>query len=197
VVLRSRPAYPMQNNDEIDEFLQSDIEDSREDVPHTEYATDTLERMDTDVSNLTNTEEPGEGRCWLCTFHGTKITEDASRFIIDSVSHMSLDSLVQELSSCLSQKHPDVQDQLTRGKVKRHIREHMLHPRVKMAIQVHDLSALQKNLIQCCVTEDPDTQSRAVNIQATRAYLSVANQIAALYKNTEDKMLFNAVTMDK
>jgi hypothetical protein len=43
----------------------------------------------------------------------------------------------------------------------------------------------------------PYTQSRAVNIQATRAYLSVANQIAALYKNTEDKMLFNAVTMDK
>ena len=184
----------MQNVDDIDEFLHSDDE---EHLPRPENTAQVPERMDTDVANPASTDEPAEGPCWLCTFHGTVTTEDAVRFIIDSVSHISLDSLVHELSSCLSIKHPEAHAQLTKEKVKRHIREHMLHPRVKMAIQVHDLSTLQKNLIQCCVTEDPDTQSRAVNIQATRAYLSVANQIAALYKNTEDKMLFNAVTMDK
>ena len=114
---------------------------------------------------------------------------------MDGIPHMALDSLVTQSKFLLDNVEPE--SNATTAEIKKHITEHMLHPRVKLALQLHELTKMQKDVSKCCVVNDVETGERTVNPQAMRVYLTLSSQVSALYKVGEDKLIFNNSTMDK
>lgn len=133
--------------------------------------------------------------CWLCQYQGNRTTNEVLRFIMDGIPHMSLDSLVVQSKFILD--NVEAESHSTTTEIKRHITEHMLHPRVKLALQLHELSKMQKDVSKCCIINDVESGERTVNPQAMRVYLTLCSQVSALYKIGEDKLIFNNNSMDK
>ena len=86
--------------------------------------------------------------CWLCQYQGNRSANEVVRLIMDGVSHMSMDSLVAHSKYLIDnvQQGSDV----SAVEIRRHISEHMLHPRVKLAIQLQELMSMQKEIAKCC-----------------------------------------------
>ena len=126
--------------------------------------------------------------CWMCQYQGNRSANEVVRLIMDGVSNMSMDSLVAHCKYLLD--HVQTDSIISTAEIKRHITEHMLHPRVKLAVQLHDLTVMQKEVAKCCVVQDVESGERIVNPQAMRAYLSLCSQVSGVYKLGEDKLLF-------
>jgi hypothetical protein len=133
--------------------------------------------------------------CWLCQYQGNRTTNEVVRFIMDGIPHMAIDSLVAQSKYLLD--HVEAESNTSLAQIRRHITEHMLHPRVKLALQLQEMSKMQKEVTKCCVVSDADTGERTVNPQAMRVYLTLCSQVSALYKVGEDKLIFNNSSMDK
>jgi hypothetical protein len=155
---------------------------------------------DEDV-NLTDTQQTiyNQSRvprsCWLCEFQGNRTTNEVIRFIMDGIPHMSLDSLIEQSKYLLDQV--DVGSDATTAEIRKHVTEHMLHPRVKLALQMQEMSRMQKEVCKCCISADGDTGERTINPPAMRVYLSLCSQISGVYKLGEDKLMYNQGSMDK
>jgi len=130
--------------------------------------------------------------CWMCQYQGNRSANEVVRLIMDGVSHMSMDSLVVHCKYFLD--HVQTDTSISTTEIKRHITEHMLHPRVKLAVQLHSLTVMQQEVAKCCVVQDIESGERIVNPQAMRAYLSLCSQVAGVYKLGEDKLLFTNAT---
>lgn len=114
---------------------------------------------------------------------------------MDSIPHMAMDALVGQSKYLLD--HVEVNSNSTAAQIRLHITEHMLHPRVKLALQLQEMSKMQKEITKCCVVSDAETGERTVNPQAMRVYLTLCSQVSSLYKVGEDKLIFNNAFMDK
>lgn len=133
--------------------------------------------------------------CFMCKYHGNPSVDQITRFIIDSVSSISLESLVEQTRILIHATHaqdiePTDASVSTKG-LQRHITDHMLHPRVRVAMQIRELSEMQRRVTPCCVTFDEETGQHTVNPHAMRTFLTLSNQIHNSYKTGEEKMLFN------
>jgi hypothetical protein len=148
------------------------------------------EPMDTSVEESTS-----NSFCWLCQYQGNRTTNEVVRFIMDGIPHMAMDSLVSQSKFLLD--HVEVDSRTTISEIRKHITEHMLHPRVKLALQLQEMSKMQREVTKCCVVNDAETGERTVNPQAMRVYLTLCSQVSALYKVGEDKLIFNNSSMDK
>jgi hypothetical protein len=133
--------------------------------------------------------------CWLCEYQGNRTTNEVVRFIMDGIPHMSLNSLVEQSKFLLDQV--DVGSNATSAEVRQHIMEHMLHPRVKLALQMQEMSRMQKEVSKCCISADIETGEQTINPQAMRVYLTLCSQISGVYKLGEDKLMYNQGSMDK
>jgi len=133
--------------------------------------------------------------CWLCRFQGNASTNEVIRFIMDAIPHMSLDSLVEQSKYLLDTV--DEYSKCTHATIRSHITEHMLHPRVKLALQLQDMTKMQSDVCKCCVVNDVETGERTVNPQAMRVYLTLCAQVSTVYKMGEDKLTFNHGGTDK
>lgn len=172
-------------------------------------------REGTPVSHACSTDamsvEP-KGACWLCSFHGMQVTETVCRLVIDAIGHVELGNLVDQVHACLQTECPTEDfSVLTHEMIKTHITRHMLHPRVKIGLLLHDLFEMQRKLKGACVrtseyipecnnTEHQQQQQQAAaefDANAVRSHLAISNQIAALYKQTEDRMMFSQLNMEK
>jgi hypothetical protein len=118
--------------------------------------------------------------CWLCEYQGNRTTNEVIRFIMDGIPHMSLDSLIEQSKYLLDQV--DVGSDASTMEIRKHITEHMLHPRVKLALQMQEMSRMQKEVCKCCISADGDTGERTINPQAMRVYISLCSQISGVYK---------------
>lgn len=133
--------------------------------------------------------------CWLCTYTGNKSTNEVIKFVLDGIPHMCLDSLVDQTKYLLDNVEPE--SQCTESEIRRHICEHMLNPRVKLALALHEMSKMQKEVRKCCVMKDAETGEQTLNPQAMRVYLTLSAQMTSLYKTGEEKLIFNSSSMDK
>ena len=153
-----------------------------------EYSPDeTLDDPECDTPNVKLSST-----CWLCQYQGNRSANEVVRLIMDGVSSMSMDALVVHCKYLLD--HVQTDSNISTMEIKRHITEHMLHPRVKLAVQLHDLTIMQKEVAKCCVVQDVESGERMVNPQAMRAYLSLCSQVSGVYKLGEDKLLFTHAT---
>jgi hypothetical protein len=133
--------------------------------------------------------------CWLCEFQGNRVTNEIIRFIMDGIPHMSLEALVTQSKFLLD--NVCAESNTTPAQIRRHITDHMLHPRIKLALQLQEMSKMQKDVKKCCVVNDVESGEHTVNPQAMRVYLTLCSQVSALYKVGEDKLIFNNSSMDK
>jgi hypothetical protein len=138
-------------------------------------------------------QEDNNCLCWLCEYQGNRTTNEVVRFIMDGIPHMALDALVTQSKFLLD--NTEVGNNTTLVQIRRHITEHMLHPRVKLALQLQEMSKMQREVTKCCVVNDADTGERTVNPQAMRVYLTLCSQVSSLYKTGEDKLIFNNSSM--
>jgi hypothetical protein len=133
--------------------------------------------------------------CWLCEYQGNRTTNEVIRFIMDGIPHMSLDSLVEQSRFLLDEVDPG--SNASTAEIKAHIECHMLHPRIKMALQAMQMSKMSKEVYKCCISADAESGEQTINPQAMRVYLSLCSQIASVYKLGEEKLIFNQSSMDK
>jgi hypothetical protein len=132
--------------------------------------------------------------CWLCHYHGERSTAEVVRLIMDSVTHISLEMLVDHCKFLLD--HLDTESNASKAELKRHIVEHMLNPRVKLALQIQDMCKMQREIAKCCVVHDAETGGKTVDTQALRIYLSVSSQVTGIYKTSEEKLLYSGAAVD-
>lgn len=138
------------------------------------------------------------GCCCLCEYQGNTSTNEVIRFIMEGIPHIALDSLVTQSKYMLDTLVPGNNNNTEQ--VRLHITEHMLHPRVKLALQLHEMTRMQKDLSKCCVVYDVESGEKNVNQQAMRVYLTLSSQISAVYKlgaAGEEKLMYNQASMDK
>jgi hypothetical protein len=133
--------------------------------------------------------------CWLCLYSGNKTANEVIKFVLDGIAHMCLDSLVDQSKYLLDNVEPE--SNCTESEIRRHICEHMLNPRVKLALAIHEMSKMQKEVRKCCVIKDAETGEQTLNPQAMRVYLTLSAQMTSLYKTGEEKLIFNSSSMDK
>lgn len=134
-------------------------------------------------------------KCWLCEYHGNAVCDKATAFVVDSIAHMSFASLVAQLQAQIHAQYPD--ENVSVAQITTHIREHMLHPRVKVARMLQRMSDMQAAITQNITTEDAETGTTVIDASAVKLYASLCNQVAALYKLDEDKLMFRSMSMDK
>jgi len=140
----------------------------------------------------------GDGKhkfCWLCRYQANRTTNEVVRFIMDAVPHMALDALVEQSKYILDKV--DQESCCSLAQVRKHITEHMLHPRVKLALQLQDMARMQQEVSKCCVVSDVETGEKTVNTQAMRVYLTLCNQVVGVYKVGEERLTFNNTGIDK
>ena len=114
-------------------------------------------------------------------------------FIIDNIQDMSLDTLCLEVSRHIHQKHGEINTEsddpdtgYSPQQLEQHMRQHMLHPSVKMAIQIRDLCLINhvsmKNMFDGEIGIDKDM----ANI-----FMSSNRQLQTIYKSGDvDKLMF-------
>jgi hypothetical protein len=134
-------------------------------------------------------------QCWMCNYHGNVACDKAVLFIVDAISHMSLPCLVTQLHTRLSATFPD--ENISSTGIMKHIREHMLHPRVKTAVMIHRLCDMQSAITQNIVSHDTESMQTIIDGSAVKLYTTLTNQIAGLYKLDEEKLMFRNISMDK
>jgi hypothetical protein len=108
---------------------------------------------------------------------------------------MALDSLITQSKYLLDRV--DVGSNCTIAQIKMHVTSHMLHPRVKLALQLLDMVKMQQDVSKCCVVDDVEQGGKTINPQAMRVYLTLCTQVTAVYKMGEDKLTFNQSAVDK
>jgi hypothetical protein len=133
--------------------------------------------------------------CWLCEYQGNRTTNEVIRFIMENIPHMALDSLITQSKYLLDRV--DVGSNCTIAQIKMHVTSHMLHPRVKLALQLLDMVKMQQDVSKCCVVDDVEQGGKTINPQAMRVYLTLCTQVTAVYKMGEDKLTFNQSAVDK
>ena len=125
--------------------------------------------------------------CWLCTYQGEKISSTLNDFVIQNIGFMDLTCIAQQLSDGLLLHQPDAQ-QADTNTMLLHITEHMLHPRVRIAVLLRQLlnlsSLLQNNIVV------HDNGITTVDKSNAELYLKVIGQIMSLYKADTTGMLF-------
>lgn len=133
--------------------------------------------------------------CWMCKFHGNPVCDKAVLFVVDSISHIAFPHIIDQLHSHLLTTFPD--DNITKKQLAIHIREHMLHPRIKLARMINRLSEMQASITSNIVSHDAESDQTIIDASAVKLYTVITNQIASLYKMDEDKLMFRNISMDK
>jgi hypothetical protein len=130
--------------------------------------------------------------CWLCEYQGNRTTDEVIRFIMDGIPHMALDSLITQSKYLLDRV--DVGSDCSVSQIRRHVTSHMLHPRIKLALQLQDMVKMQQEVSKCCVVDDVEAGGKTINPQAMRVYLTLCTQVTGVYKMGEEKLTFNQVS---
>jgi hypothetical protein len=133
--------------------------------------------------------------CWMCKFHGNPVCDKAAVFVVDVIAHVSFTEVVEQLFTHLNSTFPS--DNISKKQLITHIREHMLHPRIKMARMIHRLSEMQSSITQNVVSHDAESNQTIIDSSAVKLYAVISNQILSLYKTDEEKLMFRNISMDK
>jgi hypothetical protein len=147
-----------------------------------------------DTSGGTRKRKP-QRTCWLCEYQGNRTTNEVIRFIMEGIPHMALDSLITQSKYLLDRV--DIGSDCSISQIKTHVTSHMLHPRIKLALQLQNMVKMQEEVSKCCVVDDVEAGGKTINPQAMRVYLTLCTQVSSVYKMGEDKLTFNQASAEK
>ena len=126
--------------------------------------------------------------CWLCSYQGNLLGKQLNDFIVKNIGYMELNCISQQVSDFVFLKEPDAVN-VSKDNVYAHIHDHMLHPKVRMAVMLRQLLEFAGILQGSIVVRD----GTLCTIDKTNAelYLKVIGQIMTLYKADPTGMVFS------
>jgi hypothetical protein len=145
--------------------------------------------------------ECNDAQCWMCLYQSDDEAKRLTEFIVRSVGYIDVFNISAQVSSFIHTRYKNAVD--ANGKlvpvvgadppdVDRHIRKHILHPKVRIAVIIKELLEFQDHLHKNLVVEDVATGLTAVDKGNVELYLKVIAQITTLYKAETSTMLFGA-----
>eukprot|EP00961_Rhodomonas_salina_P159669 2150490-Rhodomonas_salina.2 len=142
-----------------------------------------------------------DGNCWMCLYQNDEDAKRLMEFIVRSVGYIDTFNISAQVSTFIHTRYKNVTD----GKgnvvpvtgaspmdIEKHIKKHILHPKVRIAVIIKELLEFQDHLHKNLVVEDCSTGLTAVDKGNVELYLKVISQITTLYKAETSSMLFGA-----
>jgi hypothetical protein len=127
--------------------------------------------------------------CWLCTFCNDVIAKEVTLFIASNIATIDTLHMASQIKDEILTLYPKAKGARKRD-ILRHIREHMLHPNVKMASIIRSLITVAESLRTSIHQQDPESDNVIMDLKSIDMYLKVLTQIANAYKMDSNKLLF-------
>lgn len=141
------------------------------------------------ASNMKN-----NNRCFLCDYCTSQEVRFVTGFIADNIANMEVGLMAEQIRKYIFEKRPEYAtghhglEVLT---IRKHIREHMLSPTVRIADMMRHLLKLCDTLRGNLEKIDPDTGESTADRSNIDTYLKVVTKVLDMYKMSEtNKMLF-------
>ena len=137
-------------------------------------------------------------RCWLCMFANSKTAKNISTFIASHAATMDPAIMAQQIKAVVLKTYPRARG-IGRRHILRHIREHMLAPNVRVASMLRSLLSLAETLRASLQQSEPVmmqdghftcSEVVAVDKNSTELYLKTMQQVLAVYKTDQSKLMF-------
>lgn len=137
----------------------------------------------------------GTARCFLCDYCTSQEVRFITTFISDNIANMEVTLMAEQIRKYIFDKRPEY-SQGSHGLevpvIRRHIREHMLSPTVRIADMMRHLLKLCDTLRGNLERVDPDTGESTADRSNIDTYLKVVTKVLDMYKMSEtNKMLFS------
>ena len=136
-------------------------------------------------------------KCWMCTYSTDKVVESIHNLVVQNVHLMTVENMAvqckQVIDSALDQRQapPEARVGTSVNDIACHIKHHMLHPSVTLAMSLRHLLRLNDR-IQCQMCVEEGNGQVVVDSLQVKNYLAVLNQITMIYKMGENnKLLFS------
>lgn len=127
-------------------------------------------------------------QCYICDKCLQTVSVELNNFIQDNIHKMSVHSIVEEVCAELRKRGLSSHPGTSHHHIHEHIHSHMLHPNVRMAVSVRNLVQLSEKLQNEIYREKHD--DKGADLKLLEAYMRVQGQIASIYKQEPQKMLF-------
>ena len=144
-----------------------------------------------------NQQEPiAKGvRCFLCDYCTSQEVRFVTTFIADNVANMEIGFMAEQIRKYILDKRPEYSQPFVHGletiAIKKHIRQHMLSPTVRIADMMRHLLKLCDTLRNNLEKVDPETGETMADRSNIDTYLKVVTKVLDMYKMSEtNKMLF-------
>lgn len=135
-------------------------------------------------------------RCFLCDYCTSQEVRFVTTFIADNIANMEIGFMAEQIRKYILDKRPEYAEPygahgLEVISIKRHIKQHMLSPTVRIADMMRHLLKLCDTLRLNLERVDPETGESTADRSQIDIYLKVVTKVLDMYKMSEtNKMLF-------
>jgi hypothetical protein len=129
-----------------------------------------------------------DGACWLCTFSSDEIAQTVSAMIVENAHMMSVETIAEQASAQIEEavqtRYGEAGDLAgsSPAHVRRHVRNHVLHANVALAVTLRGLLEVSDQLRRQIRTVDEESGQTIIDAAQVSNYLAVTAQVAGLYK---------------
>jgi hypothetical protein len=135
-------------------------------------------------------------RCFLCDYCTSQEVRFVTTFIADNIANMDMGLMAEQIRKYIFEKRPEYSTGhhgLEVVTIRKHIRQHMLSPTVRIADMMRHLMKLCDTLRGNLEKVDPDTGESTADRSNIDTYLKVVTKVLDMYKMSEtNKMLFSS-----
>ena len=127
--------------------------------------------------------ETVKSTCYMCYFSDNQNCVQYTDFIIRESHRTTVKDMAQQIFEELSQHESDSNTKGASFKdIQKHIKNHMLHPAVKVPAILRDLDSIRETLHDTLITKDAETGAKVVDSTNVVLYLRVIRELNQLYK---------------
>lgn len=126
--------------------------------------------------------------CWLCSYQGNLLGKQLNDFVVKNIGYMEINCISQQVSDYILLRETEA-IKATKDDIYLHIHDHMLHPKVRMAVMLRQLLEFAGLLQNSIVVREGDMCT--IDKSNAELYIKVIGQIMTIYKADPNAMLFS------
>lgn len=117
-------------------------------------------------------------RCPVCRYtdSGNVTIDSVNQYIVENISEVGLDEMVQQVVELLENSHP-----MTADEVREHILEHITDQRVVLRNLLRDLVSISKVVKSSSVSTCEETGCTVIDPKTLSGYLKTVETITKIY----------------
>jgi hypothetical protein len=121
--------------------------------------------------------------CYMCYFSDDEMCLQFTEFILRESHRSTSRHMAHQIYEELVKEEPDADANGASMKdIDKHIRQHMLHPMVKVPAILRDLDSIRETLQQTLVTRDEESGAKVIDAVNINLYLKVVRELHQMYK---------------